>query len=196
MSANQLRSKLDRAVWWYIKNANIYSHGVVASVTANIYPANWSGQIDLSKGTVGMVRSHEGSPTLTGGMGNIRTFYVEIQADGSVANQPHQANPGAQRVALDLLAGMVNDALSLSFDDGQSFQATADAITAAGRALATTGGEQDQANNADMLAFTCQYWYLGNQTGGHPQDEGGGKDSTRWIEISGFTAVCCASNVS
>lgn len=148
----------------------------------------------MSKGPLADVRSHDGAQVEN--VNGVYKFWIQIGIEGPAANQPDQVNKGAQSVALDNLAGQIIDALSISFDEGQTMQATADAITEAGRLLVTTGDAIEQANNADMLAFTCQYWYAGNLTGGNPRDEGGNVNTTNWKELASFTAIACASNVS
>jgi hypothetical protein len=196
MPFNQLRSKLDRAIVAYLKTCSIYC--AVPNVTANIYKANWSGDVDASKGPLADVRSHDGVPALTSSQCGVWKFWVQVGIEGPAANQPGQANKGQQSVALDNLTGQMIDALSIS-TDGTDYQAAADAITAAGRALAgiaVPGSNPPVYNDADMLAFTCQYWYAGNLTGGNPRDQGGAADTTLWKELASFTAICCASNVS
>ncbi len=79
-------------------------------------------------------------------------------------------------------------------EDNETLRATQEAITAAGRALATTGTVQAQANNADMADYTCQYWAEKELDGGNPRDNEG-TDTSNWAEIAGFEAIVAAINV-
>lgn len=99
------------------------------------------------------------------------------------------ANPDAARLAGDILIANVIDALSQT-DNGSDMQATARAISAAGRLLATTGTEQSQANNADMVDYSCIYWIPDGFQRGEPDEEG-----TAWSEIPTFQSHCCPRNV-
>ena len=92
---------------------------------------------------------------------NDEDYNVRIKAEWPAGNQPGQTNPGWNWVQINNFIGVPVAAMSQT-TTGQDRQATADAITAAGRALAVdaSGGAdpvkaRDAANNADMVNFTC-----------------------------------------
>lgn len=80
---------------------------------------------------------------------------VTITCEWEGNNVAGEANPDTNWVSINNQVGMLMAAMSQSDDRGQTFKATAAAITASGRWLATVGSAQDQANNADMARFTC-----------------------------------------
>ena len=66
-------------------------------------------------------------------------------------NLAGETNPDTNWKTINDQVGRLMAAMSMSDDNGQSYLATAHAITAAGRNLATL----DPANHADMTRFTC-----------------------------------------
>jgi hypothetical protein len=101
----------------------------------------------------------------------IEAYHVKIQCQWSAAGQPDDPNPESMRIAVDDRIGMIMAALSQT-NDNEDFLATAQAITAAGRLLATTGTTQSMANNADMAAFTCSHIHFLGSKRGDPNVEG------------------------
>ena len=194
---NNLRSKNDRAIVAYLASAlPVRNDAATGKPVLYVFPALWSAELSFANGPILRVRSHSGHPQSETRMGGTYNFQVEICAEGPAVNQDGQQNPADQRLDLDSLLSLAADALSLSGDDGQTLQATADAITDAGRLLATTGTAQQLGNNADMVNYTLQYWYPSLLDGGNPRAEGGAADTTAWKEIIGYEAICCAANVS
>lgn len=95
---------------------------------------------------------------------------------------------GAQRAAMDAFVGASADSLTIS--DGNSLQAVADGITAAGRWLAqpdgTPEGDAIAAKNADMANFRCDWVKLAT-----PFLSRGGKEDDKqsiWVESLNFSA--------
>ena len=173
-----LRSKCDRAITAYLQSMG---------VAGDIYPANSSAEREVPCVTV-LSHSGRAEVPITG----IYRFQVRIRIQGHAGQQPDETNPEAQRVSLDELVVGVSDAMMQS-GDGDDLQATAAAITASGRALATDPDAQRAANNADMVDFTCQSLYDTGLDGGNPST-GGGVDGNYWVEDLLFEAVCCATN--
>lgn len=186
-----LRSKLDRAIVAYLQTEG---------VADNIYTAlnSTAKDIDISTSPAVFVRSHTGRVYTENPYSGVYVYQVEVCAEGSAAAQPEDKNPEEARMQLDeVFSGTVDALMYSDANDGSPFLFTADAITAAGRALATNPNAQIAANNADMVDFTCQAWSPSDPAfdGGNPRAEGGA-DTTVWKEIANFQAVCCASNVS
>jgi hypothetical protein len=95
-----------------------------------------------------------------------------------------------------LMDEMVGDTIdSFACGDRQSLNRVADAITAAGRDLATSDGsaqgDKDAADNADMENFRCDWIKFA-----HPMITRGraSEDSTNWVEVVNLTAF--VSNAS
>lgn len=192
---NNLRSKLDRACVAYLTGKLPARKNAAGQNVIYIYPANWSAQMDDSNGPIIRVRSHGGRPSEESQLSGNWQFSVQFSVEAPAAQQMNQANPAAQRVSNDAVMAAMCDALATS-TDLTTYQATADAITAAGRALVGAGSEQEQANNADMADFTLQFWLPTALDGGNPVDESGNANTATWIEHVMFRADCCASNVS
>ncbi len=121
-------------------------------------------------------------------------FIVRFSTKFGAIVSPDEPNPAVNRVECDKRVGK----LMLALSDGKSSDmrlATAQAITAAGRALATAvdstpAAVRDAENNADMTEFTClSVRYLG-MTRGQPDD-----NSCAWIEVRNFEISACPSNV-
>lgn len=127
-------------------------------------------------GVLSHVSQHDPAPS------GIEQFHVILSCKFSLAIAPNQnVNPYASRVSRDNLIGMVMAAMTQS-DDGATLDLTARLITQAGRALATTGTEQEQQNNADMVNFTALHvHYLGTLARGEPDEVG-----ADWVEQRGF----------
>lgn len=128
--------------------------------------------------------------------GNLR-FLVTINGRAEEFVQPDQDGE-ANRVILDDLMQNAWDALMISADNAVSLEATAAAITAAGRALAvdaSNGADPAQAAfataNADMVNFTCTLW-LNAGCDAEIQQHAKGLAIT---EILQFEADFCGSNV-
>ena len=128
------------------------------------------------------------TPELTG----IEEFQeVVFTCKFSLAGSRQSDNPFAFRVARDLILGKML-ACMLQSSDNRTLDATARAITTAGRALATSGTDQEQANNADMANFTCLHvYYLGTLDRGLANEEG-----CDWGEVRGFRISACPSAIN
>ncbi len=85
------------------------------------------------------------------------SYMVRIEAKWKGNNVVGEANPDTNWVAINNFIGVIMAAMSQSDNGGQTYDAACALITAAGRALAGAGSVTDQANNADMATFTCQY---------------------------------------
>lgn len=185
-----IRSKLDRAIVAYLQTAGVCDL---------IYPGQYGGVIPAADdGTTPLwvvVRSHQGTEEVL--LSGVWRFKVECAVHGPANPQPNQVNLAGQRVSFDSIFSAMHDALMTSEDSNQTLQATADAITDAGRALATTGTDQEKQNNADMVDFTCQYWYPPiSLDGGSPRTEGTPGSMTLWKELAVFECIANAFNVS
>lgn len=90
------------------------------------------------------------------------------------------------RLASEALVAAVFDALHLYTTADGDVQSLADAITAAGRALAVS----DAANNADMADFTCESIV---DVG---VEQGLVEDGACWVDTLNVEMICCPSNVS
>jgi len=115
----------------------------------------------------------------------VRRITVHISIKGTASKATPGEGLDAARQAFDARCAATYDALLVG--DGQSFQATADAITDAGRALAVA----DPTGNADLADFTVQAWYEQGEGEGTAEAEG-----CDWEEVLMFDAICCGSNVS
>jgi hypothetical protein len=107
-----------------------------------------------------------------------------------------EADDGTLRKALDAFVGASADSLTIS--DGNSLQAVADGITAAGRWLAQTDGTPEgdaiASNNADMAHFRCDWVKMGS-----PFLTRGGKDDGKggtWVESRNFSAFVSQAAIS
>ena len=114
--------------------------------------------------------------------GNER-WQVTITAKYSAVQSVNAPDKYAARVARDQFVGLITAAM-LQSDDGATLDATAAMITAAGRALATTGTPQQQADNADLVNFTCLHVHFLGSTRGIPDEEG-----CAWVEVRRFEIV-------
>lgn len=178
---SNLRSKLDRAIVAYLQGAGVAN---------SIFPANRSGDIDISDGPVVIVRSHSGVPEASNG--GVWRFRVEVGIHASAGPQPADANDQTERISLDGVLAATGDALCMQYDGTGDYQATADQITFAARQSAQLAG----ATNPDLADFTLQWWGVSGLDGGNPRIDGTSADTNVFKEIMVFEAVCCASNVS
>ena len=122
-------------------------------------------------------------------MTGVRRIAVQISIKGQAGKDD------SSRVQFDKRVGATYDALMMS-DDGQTLNATAAGITAAGRALAVASDPNDPASvdlaskNSDMADFTCQAVYDTGEGDGSADAEG-----CSWEEILTFDIICSPSNV-
>jgi len=180
-SFNAIRSKLNRAIAAYLVSVGAGGPDDISTgndISSRGYP-NTTVKATLSKSEI----------PLTG----LRRITVHISVKGSAVSAPDEPNPDQPRLDHDARIAATYDALMQS-DDGHTLRATADAITAAGRALATPTDGTDAAaqlaaNNADMADFTCEGWYDVGEGDGEPDESG-----ASWEEILIFEALCNASN--
>lgn len=181
MAFNNPASKLERAVqaWLILQNKATQADCFISndSRTRNILPNR----------TVKVVSFH---PT---------KFYrpegvceLQIQHHFPAVVQPNVTNINTNRVASDVWLGNTMD--SMGFGDGQSLEAVADGITAAGRWLAKTdgtpAGDQIAADNADLANFRCDWVKASTPLLIRGNDE---SKSTNWIEILCFSAFVSTS---
>ena len=103
--------------------------------------------------------------------------HLEIQHHVFEPLQPDQTNP-ANRVALDSFVGDTFDTLNLGGTNDQDMQPLAQAITNAGRYLATG---PDAANNADMANFRVDWVQFDNPVLTRGISES--KNGVNWVEI-------------
>src|SRR3990167_5380522 len=166
---HNLGSKLDRALVAYLI-------GQGAGTARDVLPSNHSGTREVP---FTVVSAHRGTPNPAA----VGTYDVDVkvQIEGLAANQPGQRNRHQNRKQFDARGAKTYDALHLS-TDGVSLLATADAITAAGRALAAS----DPDNDADMVAFGCLYMTDLGFDRGEPKDEPG-----TFLEILNLRCRCC-----
>jgi hypothetical protein len=178
-------SQLDRAIVAYLIANGVGLWRWTKQGDCVIWPADGLAVRTYPNVTVWSHRSTH-TPVLTG----IEEFETSITCKFSAAGAVQAANPYAIRVARDAILGLAL-ACMLQSDDGSTLDATARAITAAGRALVTKGTAQEQANNADMAAFTCLHvYYLGTTARGLPEEEG-----CDWVEVRGFRISACPSAI-
>lgn len=155
-----VRSKAVRALVAHLK---------AAGVLGAIYPDWYSGDRVFPSTTVYVTRSPE-DPAYTGSF----AFNVGIESQYFAAQPSDELNPEAHRVAFDALTTAIEEALMLS-DDNATYKATCKAINAAALALSLPADDsaesvQVAANNADLAAFTAQWWGNLAQDGGHADD--------------------------
>jgi hypothetical protein len=172
-------SQLDRSLVAYLVSQGIGVWELEDAGDVVISPADGLAVQTFPNITVASMSSQH-TPMLTG----IEEFTTHIMVKYSVAGALQQANPFAVRVARDYTIGLVMAAMMQSADNA-TLDATAALITAAGRALATSGTAQEQANNADMANFTCQHVYYNGTVGRGKPDEKG----CDWVETRGFRII-------
>lgn len=176
---SNLRSKLDRAIVAYL----ISLADPKVGTAADILPAYMSSDKPVLSTVVQSSQGPE-DPPFTGN----HNMAVKVRIKVPAANQPGQTNPMANRVVLDARSAATFDAFHQTANNCD-YGETARLISAAGRALATSGTVTDQANNADMVDFTCQWIQDMSIAGGEPDDE-----ATAFVDVITFSARCCPSN--
>ncbi len=185
---NLLRSKLNRAIVAYLISVGAGSRNDTFAANVN---RSSIGQHKPGNNTTVQATLSKPEPYLTAN----RRITVHVRIRGSATQSPKEPNWEAARTTFDERVGAVYDAL-LQSDNAQNLRATAQAITAAGRALAVADDPsnpqsvQQAANNADMVDFTCLGWYDMGEGDGEPQQE-----ANAWEEVLVFDALCCGSNV-
>lgn len=113
--------------------------------------------------------------------------YFSIEHRFSVVQDPDRPDTGDLRAEIDAFVGGTGDTMTIS--DGNSLDAVADGITAAGRWLANTdgtaAGDAVASQNADMLNFRCDWVKMEM-----PFLNRGKSDKTGdfWSEIMNFSA--------
>lgn len=117
----------------------------------------------------------DGKPRIT----TKEIFQVQITINFQAQNQPGETAHSLNRVNADKRIGLIMAALMQS--DGNSLRQAANAITDAGRALATAGSAEERQANADMANFTCTDVYYVGAKRGEPDAEG-----SFWVEIRHF----------
>lgn len=132
-------SMLDRAVVAYLISVGCGS-------TESVVPSHNSGVKGYPILIVNASDSQE-MPKFSG----IEMFDLKLIGRAKASNQPNESNPEQNRVTLDALIGLVMAAMTADAQDNVSVE---QAITDAGRALATSSDHQIAANNADMAQFT------------------------------------------
>lgn len=103
------------------------------------------------------------------------------------------ADSGSYRAAMDMFVGKACYSLFRG-DYSDGMPEVCDALTQAGRALATAGTAEDQANNADMTGFTVSRVTPGMESRGFPISEEGGVDGSYWVEKRSFTILATSAN--
>lgn len=187
MSYHADGSKLDRAIVAYLvglMNPDIGSKD-------DIFPCNYQEQNSLPCTIVTAKRATPRTPIV----GNYEwQVHIAIKSIALAADDESQGgNPGMNRVLIDKRVSATNDAL-MQTDDQATLDATAAAITTAGRALAVpVDGSPEAAqlaqNNADMADFTCLQWLDGGFERGTPE-------AGHFMEVLIFNAVACASAIN
>ena len=177
MAFNNPSSKLERAVWFYLI---LQGKGT----TADTFLADYSGTRSLPNRTILATSFSPHRPFRP--EGEVR---LQIQHHFPAAAQPGETE-SIQRVQKNVYLGETYD--SMTVGDGQSLQITAEAITAAGRALAVdeSGGSdpvlaQLAADNPDMLEFRCDWIKQSNPFLVRGRPDG---DASFWVEILNFEA--------
>ena len=177
MAFNNPSSKLERAVCF-----SLILQG--KGTTSDTYQADYSGTRSLPNRTVMASSFSPQRPNRQEGV-----VHFQIQHHFPAAVQPGETE-SIQRVQKNAYLGETYD--SMTVGDGNSFQITADAITAAGRALAVdeSGGSdpvlaQLAADNPDMLEFRCDWVKQSNPFLIRGRADG---DSSVWVEILNFEA--------
>lgn len=183
---SNLRSKLDRAICAYLVSQGV---GGDENILPFASPIN-SGYPNVVVHSV----TSKPDPDFSGN----RWVQVHITISGSATKDPDKPDSQNPRVQFDNLVAAVGDALMQTDDDGQSLRATAELITAAGRATATTVDLNDPVSvqfaedNKDMADFTCQMWLDVSEGDGEITAD---EEGCAWKEVFVFNALACPSNV-
>ncbi len=156
-----LRDKNDRAIRAFLQP-------VVAAVGANIpiYITNDSDSRNIAAGP-GLVdvETSQGAESPLGSGNYSLTTIIRAKMPSTIQVGPNSSDPSMARLDMSALIAAVHDALHQS-DNGQDYAYTAAQITAAGNALATAPATE--ADNADMVNYSCVSLVHGNLMGGKP----------------------------
>lgn len=107
------------------------------------------------------------------------------------ANPPKgHRNPDAYQNEMDRFIGGCLWLLHQD-DPDQGLPTVCEALTLAGRNLATSGSSAQQRNNADMAGFTVQYIIPGEEERGYPASEQG-PDTSCWMENRTWRITACS----
>lgn len=173
-----IRSKLSRAMAAYLISLTNASIG-----TANdIFPQFSEAQKSYPN-TVCRTVQGTPEPPLSGDY----ICKVQIHVRGSATPPTGTTDLNSIRATFDARVAATHDAFMVTDALGVNLDATAVAITIAGRALAVS----DPTNNADMVDFTLIMWNDAGFAEGQPDDQG-----TAWEEVFVFEALACGYNVS
>ena len=141
-------SQIERAIIAYLKTA----YAAAGVPEPNFYYTNdGEARSVIPNGLIDVLASDSAeTPTFS----NDEDYNVRIRAEWPGANQPNQNDTDFNLTQINQLIGVVVAAMSQT-TTGQDRQTTCTNINECGRALATTGTPQEQADNADMVNFTC-----------------------------------------
>ena len=184
------RSKLDRAIVAYLIYRGIGVNPPVMTA-ANVFPCKGEAANVYPRVVVTTMKGTP-EPGMTGRYRCTVWISVKSTATEVVTN----TNPSNAIVKFGQLLASVSDAMMGSDNSNPnpagSLRGTAEEISIQGRLLATTGSATDQANNADMVDFTCGALYddgFGISTN-DDSDEGG----TAWEEVLSYIAAMSNAN--
>ena len=170
MATTDLQSKINRAV-----RAWLVSQNAVAATQCIAAPASFGRTLPLT-----VIETGDGMAILEQ-PGNFHFADVRITMEDSAAVQPNMADPQTPRANANAHWTAVANALSQS-NDNYTLLYTAQQITIAGRALATS----NPADDADMADFTMLWW--------EPAMQGSAKkaeDGTFWQREIAFGCIAC-----
>ena len=126
--------------------------------------------------------------------GNWRFGEVTLELHDSAVIEPDEVSQNRSWLDATERYSNVRDALGRIADSGNTLF-MADAITAAGRALATSDGsaegDQQALDNADMAAFTVTWWHEIGLAAPTASDTGG-----FWEAQLKYDCICCNSSLS
>lgn len=114
---------------------------------------------------------------------------VLLTAEFPASPDAGHPNPALYQLALDKFIGQITRLLDLQ-DPDQGYPTVCAAITAAGRALKTTGSNKDQAANPDMAEFTCQFIVPTSEYRIKAEDNG-----VFWLERRTYLITACSNAV-
>lgn len=145
--AGNVGSQIERAVIAYLTSV---WNGSVVNLPNFYFSNDWKDRVAPLIDVLAIDSTEEQPFT-----GN-EAYQLRIKAEWPGNNQLGVTNPDWNWVQINNFIGLVMAAMCQS-DNGSDYKATAALITAAGRTLATAGSVTDQANNADMVNFTCTF---------------------------------------
>lgn len=153
-----LASKLSRAICAYLVAQEISQEQVYPMFTAK------TRKFDNGPIVTPIVYPGKPDPAFSG----TRRFQVAVSIKGTASHDLSDANAETERVEFDAFVGAVWEALMQTDEsDGQTLNATRDAINAAGAAMAVAGDAATEAakepwcqatNNTDMTDFSVLQW--------------------------------------